>query len=218
MKIDVEKLISHAAFFRGISDEGRKLLVTICVPKRIPKKEILFHEGEKGHSIFLLAMGSIRLSKATADGEEVVIKVVGLHEVFAEVILFEEELYPVTATALTDSVVLQIPKREVHQLLNKESFRNDFIRFLMKKQRYLARQIHLFHSADVKARLLHFLRDQYGDREEIPMTISKKDVAEAIGTTPETLSRLLQRLKKSRQLTWSGHTIRLAPGFWSKVS
>lgn len=209
MKIDVEKLIAHATFFRGISDESRRSLAAICVPRKVRKRDILFHESDRGHAMFLCAMGSIRLSKTTDEGQEVVIRVIGQHEVFAEVILFEEERYPVTATALADSIVLQIPKTEIHRLLAQEAFRNDFIRMLMKKQRYLANQIHLLTSADVEERFFHFLREQYGEQTEIQVAISKKDVAAAIGTTPETLSRLIQRLKKQRRLTWTGRTIRV---------
>ena len=55
--------------------------------------------------------------------------------------------------------------------------------------------------------MLWFLREQYGDRKTVHLAVSKKDIAAAIGTTPETLSRLILKLKKRRILVWKGRTI-----------
>jgi CRP-like cAMP-binding protein len=43
----------------------------------------------------------------------------------------------------------------------------------------------------------------------IQTKLSKKDFAAAIGTTPETLSRLILRLKKEGRIEWEGKTIRV---------
>ncbi|MDD2710629.1 MAG: Crp/Fnr family transcriptional regulator [Verrucomicrobiae bacterium] len=217
MTYNANTLIAQTGFFKGISEEGRTRLASICAAKRIAKKAILFREGDPGHSMFLLAMGSIRLSKMTDDGKEVVIRVVKLHEVFAEVVLFERDTFPVTATALSDAIVLQIPRQEIRNLLRNENFRDDFIRMLMQKQRYLAGQIQMLATCDVEQRFFHFLRDQYGERDEIRMPLPKQELAAAIGATPETLSRLIARLKRQKLLAWTGRTLRLHPSAW-KIS
>jgi hypothetical protein len=56
----------------------------------------------------------------------------------------------------------------------------------------------------IEKHLLLFLRDQYGRRELIPVGISKKDVAAAIGVTPETLSRTMQRMGSKGKFEWRG--------------
>jgi CRP-like cAMP-binding protein len=45
---------------------------------------------------------------------------------------------------------------------------------------------------------------------------SKKDIAAQIGTTPESLSRLINKLTRRQVLSWEGNTIRLCPGFWDR--
>ena len=59
-----------------------------------------------------------------------------------------------------------------------------------------------------------FLRDHYGEKETITPDLSKKDIASAIGATPETFSRLLQKLEKSAGFSWRGKTIQVNASFW----
>ena len=201
------QFLAESHFFKELSRESLKSLSTICSSQELKKREFLFREGEPGRALYLLRRGAVQLHKSTPDGSEVVIKIVQPSEVFAEVVLFERENYPVTAVALAPSEVIAFPRSDVHLLLNTTSFRNDFIAMLMRKQRYLAERLVQQQAHDVEGRLLWFLRDQYGDRKTVHLAISKKDIAAAIGTTPETLSRLILKLNKRRILTWKGRTI-----------
>lgn len=207
-----ETIMMTTPFFKELKTSSRAGLAAICCLRELPKKEILFHEGEAGRAFYLLIRGRVQLSKTSAEGRETVIRVIKPGEVFAEVILFERDTYPVTATALQDSEVMLLPRDGIRGLLAEESFRRDFIVMLLHKQRYLTEQIQRLTAMDLEARLFLFLREQYGDREEIQMTLSKKDVAAAIGATPEALSRLILRLKKNKRLSWVGRTVRLARG------
>jgi CRP-like cAMP-binding protein len=207
---------AHPLFIQGRSDifqslkpRNQKRLEDICFPKSIHKKEILFHEGDEGQALYFCAMGSIQLHKTAPSGQEVVIKVIRPGELFAEAVLFEKQRYPVSAIALENGMVYRIPKTEFQRLLDDREFRDDFIANLMLKLRYLADQVHVLTAVDVEGRLVRFLKDRFGTRGNILTALTKKDVAAAIGTTPETLSRLLQKLHESGRLSWKGRRIRI---------
>jgi CRP-like cAMP-binding protein len=212
--INTYLMIEQARYFEGISRASKEALAALCLPWEWPKKAVLFHEGDPGEAMFLLARGRIGLHKLTPDGHEVVIKVIKPGEVFAEVILFEEKSYPVTAVALTDVLVFKLSRRDLLGLLRQEDFRNDFIAVLLRKQRYLTEKIRQLTSQDVEGRLRAFLREQYGERKQIATDINKKQLAAAIGATPETLSRLLQQLKRRKCLTWKKGVLTTVPSFW----
>jgi CRP/FNR family transcriptional regulator len=201
------EIIRKTDYFKSLSESNIELLVDICVPKSLSKKEILFLEGDKGHALYLCARGTIQLHKTSPDGQEIVIKVVKQSELFAEVILFEKVKYPVSAIALEETLVYLLPRAQFHCLLENEQFRNDFIAILMAKMRYLADQIQYLTVYDVEERLMRFLNQHYGEEKDIRITLSKKDVAAAIGTTPETLSRLILRLKEEGKMRWEGKRI-----------
>lgn len=213
--MDIELLIKNASFFKGLNDEHHGELARICTLKKIKKREYLFHEGETGKSMFLLIDGNVQLHKNTEDGREVVIRVVKPGEIFAEVVLFEADCFPVSARAVTPVDVLVFPKDGIHRLLAEEHFRSDFIAQLMMKQRYLTERIQELTTKDVEYRFFTFLRDQYGEKELIHTPLSKKDIAAGIGTTPESLSRLILRLTEDEIIDWKGKEIRILTNPWN---
>jgi len=214
--MNIEKVLKQSDYFKGLSEENLRALSHICIPKKIPKRCFLFHEGQKGHAMYLLVYGTVQVFKSSPEGREVVIKVINSGELFAEVVMFEETHYPASAVALTDSLVILLPKHQVHCLLVNEEFRNDFINMLMKKQRHLVGRILYMTAHDVEERFFLFLREQYGRKSEYTIILSKKDIAAAIGTNPETLSRLILRLKNEKGITWENKCLKLGENFWDQ--
>ena len=92
------------------------------------------------------------------DGRDVFL--VGHHqpgEIFGEVVLFEQDTYPVSATAVAESGLLLISKVQIRCLFRREEFQKDFIAMLMRKQRYLANRIMFLTAHDVEERFFLFL-------------------------------------------------------------
>jgi CRP/FNR family transcriptional regulator len=214
---DPYQLIRNAKFFSGLSEAACKRLAELSHRRTVAKRDLLFMEGSDGNAVYLLTSGSIQLVKTNMDGKETVIKTVKLGELFAEVILFEKSKFPVTAIACTEAEAIELPRAGFLKLLNEEEFRNDFMAMLMHKQRYLAERIQQLTSMDVEARFVEFLREHYGEKEKITPDLSKKDIASAIGATPETFSRLLQKLEKRAGFSWEGKTITVKPDFWEQL-
>ena len=214
--MELLKLLASTDLFGGLSESSKKLLADIALPKELEKGAYLFHEGHKGYALYLLGRGSIQLTKAGPDARTVVVKTVQPGELFGEVILFEQDRYPVTAAAAKKSIVYLLPKHQFHCLLDHQRFRLEFLGLLMAKQRYLTERIRDLQSLDVEKRFFHYLREHFGDREHIVPGIAKKELAAAIGAAPETFSRLLLRLKKKGAATWEGDRITLAHGFWDR--
>lgn len=213
--MDTLKALRETGFFRGLSDDALRRLAACCAPTSVPKREYLFHEGRKGSGLFVLQEGRLQLVKTAADGREVVVRTVDEGETFAEVMLFEADVYPVSAVALSRSVVLRVGGSDLLRLLDDRAFRTEFLRLLFRRMRYLAERILYLTTCDVEARFFGFLRERYGEREHYALTMSKKDIASAIATTPESLSRLIDRLRRERRAQWAGKTVRLKAGFWA---
>lgn len=214
--MNVELLLKKSEFFSEISDSALHSLSSIGYLKKFQQGDILFREDEKGTAFFLLTEGRIKIYKNSPDGREIILKLISPGEIFAEVVLFENDKYPVNASAASDSELFVIERKGFYSLLDSEAFRNDFIAKLMKKQRYLAERILYISAYDVEERFFRFLASHYGVRSEYDIDISKKEIAEAIGTIPETFSRLLMRLKENGKIDWQGSRLSVDEKCWSE--
>ncbi|MBN1496196.1 MAG: Crp/Fnr family transcriptional regulator [Spirochaetes bacterium] len=210
----IERVLKKSELFSGLSDTAEKKLEAAGRIVKAPQGMMIFLEGEKGSLFYLLMEGSVRLFKSAPDGREITLKLMSPGEIFGEVILFEQDRYPASATAVSDSSLFAIDRASFNTLLDGQDFRTEFISIIMKKQRYLVERILYLTALDVEERFFRFLLEHYGRKEAYEIPISKKDLASAIGTIPETLSRLIQRLSKRNIIRWEGSRLELADGFW----
>jgi CRP-like cAMP-binding protein len=211
--MDIVELFDKSDLFAGMSDELKNLRAGGSV-KNMSHRELLFTEGEPGNHFYLLIEGGIRLFKTSSAGQEVDIRLVRPGEIFAEVIIFEKDVYPVSAMAVMTSSVFAVNRNAFNDLLRDEGFRKKFIINLMQKQRYLAERIMHMMSYDVEERFFRFLLDRYGHSEDIQIDLPKKDIAAAIGTIPETFSRMIARLKNHGAIQWEGNCLKVNPEWW----
>jgi CRP-like cAMP-binding protein len=216
MAMDIGKVVRSSPFFAGLSDDACRALAAVCQRRRIRRRAMLFMQDEPGEAMYVLLIGAVQLLKTNAAGDAVVIRTVRPGENFAEAILFEQDRYPVTAVALSESQVLWLPRAEVLRLLDDPGFRGAFVRMLLARLRYLADRLAHQAVGGVEDRLFGFLAEHYGRRPLIRVDITKKSIAAAIGIAPETLSRAIGRLRRRRLLRWDGQSLRVADAAWTK--
>ncbi len=202
MKPTTQDLLKNTQFFAGLSNQSIHRLEQSCRSIAIQSGEFLFFQDEPGESLYLLVTGAMRLHKSSADGRDVVIKTVQPGEIFAEVILFESPTYPVTAAATANSTLLALRRTSFLALLDEPAFRNEFISTLFRKMRYMTAQLQERATQDPSQRLVSWIRQHYGNARTITLPVSKKEVAQAINVTPETLSRALLKLKNQGRMVW----------------
>lgn len=212
--MDIDDSLQKSELFSGLSSMHREEIKETGTEMTLNKGKTLFWEGEPGQSFFILLEGSIKLFRASEDGREVIVRILTGGEIFGEVVLYVNEGYPVSSIALETSSLYSISTSAFHKLMEKESFRNEFISVIMRKQRYLSNRIHYLSAYDVEERFFKFLLENYGKQQIYSINLSKKDLASAIGTIPETFSRLIRRLKKRGIIRWEKKELELDEQFW----
>jgi CRP-like cAMP-binding protein len=211
--MELRVLFRQTELFRGMSEDALARLAAKGKQRRFEQGETLFVEGTKGSEFFLLMEGDVRLYKTSPEGQEIVLRIIRPGEIFAEVVIFEDTTYPASAAALSAGNVFAIGRGSFAELLEDNRFRDEFITMLMKKQRYLTERILYLTTYAVEERFFRFLLEHYGTSGVYRVDMAKKDIASAIGTIPETLSRLINRLKGLGVLLWEGNTLRVDKDF-----
>ncbi|MEF3255443.1 MAG: Crp/Fnr family transcriptional regulator [Deferribacterales bacterium] len=183
-------------------------LATAVVNKR--RNEIFFMEGEPGSKVYFLVSGLVKLYKTNDDGKEAIIHFVKNGELFAEILFFLHNRYPVTAVALEDSVALSIDSRKVELMIKDHpEFAMKLIGSLAKRIKYFVNLIENLTLSDLTTRFLNYLNSLVEQKKskEIILPVKKGDLAILLGATPEAFSRMLKKLKDDDVIEIEGKRI-----------
>ena len=208
MKIS-EETLSKSLFFGGLPPD-----IISGIEKRgrteiFNKDEIIFFEGDQGDKFFFLIEGLVKIYKSADNDREIVLKHIRPGEMFGEVILFESENYPVSATALRESTLFSVNRGHFLELFSDEFFLKYFTGNIFRKLRYLADRVAFLNAYDVEERFFLFIEEHYGIKPVVKVDITKAEFADGIGTIPETISRLMARLRIKDLVVWNKNELKL---------
>ncbi len=180
-------------------DELKSIAEIISV-RKIGKGEIIFFQGDPASGFFTLLSGSIRIYKASPDGKEYTLHIIRPGQMFAEAAIFGSEVFPANCIALENSVVAFFPKDRFIKLISESPrISLKMISALSGFIRDFNQQIEDLSLKEVSARLAAYLlrKSEKSGNKKIVLDRSKSGLANSLGTTSETLSR---NLKKMREL------------------
>ena len=196
--------------FTGLSAEDLAAIASFTVVLALVKDEYLFHEGEPARGFYLVQSGAVNVHRVSGAGKEQVIHVFRAGESFAEAALASATGYPAHARAVEPGTVLLIPKAPVLELIGR---RPDLaLRMLGSMSAHLRVLVGMLDDLmlkDVESRLLNWLvkhgRTATGGVIKLPGT--KRVLAAELGTSSETLSRTLARLRDRKLIAVGARTI-----------
>jgi len=194
--------------FRDLCNDDLVKIADISVYQKKAKGEVLFSEGVESDGFFLVISGKIKVFKISLSGKEQIIHIIYPLETFAEASMFSGKSFPASAEALENAELLFIPKALFTSLIEERphlaiGIIASFSR-LMRQFNILIEELAL---KDVPARLARYILD-IPQRQvlangsiTVELAFSKTHLASHLGTTIETLSRSLKKLKERELLT-----------------
>jgi CRP/FNR family transcriptional regulator len=204
--MELKFLLRSCKLFADLDPRELAGIELIAWRKDFCKGDILFHEGEPTHGFWLVASGAVKVYRTGPDGRDRVLHVLEAGETFAEAALFMD-VYPATAEALTTTVAVGVEKNGFKQLLAHDQRLNlKIIITLVRWLREMRDQLTDLTLKEVPARFASYALSL---PEPKTVHISKTTVAQMLGTTKETFSRLLNRLAKAKILTYRGNQIKI---------
>jgi CRP-like cAMP-binding protein len=164
------------------------------------KKSEVFRKGDIPNYLFFVLSGKVKEFKTNDDGKELIIGIYGTGEFFGYEALLENSEYRESATAIENSELALIPKKDFFSLLySNRDVANKFIEVLSNKiSEKEERLLNLAYNSvrQRTAEALITLYDKYGQQPEI--SISRDDLAHMVGTATESVIRVLSDFKDEK--------------------
>ncbi len=184
--------LQNILLFSELDDATISEIESFTTEHKIAKDGLIFYEGDNSKYLYLLTKGIIKLFKTASNHKEIVLKYFQGHELIGEVANFEHIPYPATAKAHSDVEYLKID----FEKLKKVMLKNPQLLFqmqtsLIKKIKNLENIISTNLVLDSKERVAKYL---YSHADDF-FTTKNIIIAEMLGVSPETLSRILKFFK-----------------------
>ena len=204
-------------FAQELTDEERSEINRV-VRRRQPvdRNEHLFHGGQSIKSVSVVRSGSVKAYQLSADGDEIVSgfylpgEIIGLDGMSGQ-------KHPGFAVALENSRTCDIPFRDFVAMLEKSPKLNQVMLRLLSEEMAETRELLLVVGRlDARTRVALFLLSmsrrlarRQQDPDRFRLTMDRRDIANYLGLTIETVSRTMSAMQREGVIEVRGKLVSL---------
>jgi predicted acylesterase/phospholipase RssA/CRP-like cAMP-binding protein len=114
---ELERLVAESAMLGGLDREARAFMCAHLAPRVVPGGTVLMEQGDRGDSLYLIAVGRMRVTVTRDDGSNVVVAELGRGELVGELAMLTDDRRSATVTALRDSHVYELTAQSFADLV-----------------------------------------------------------------------------------------------------
>ncbi|CAM3705126.1 Crp/Fnr family transcriptional regulator [Marinicrinis lubricantis] len=200
MAVEQPSFVRNTSYF---SKSNLEKLTDIMYEHKIHAGAYLYQEGEPAKKLYYVKQGTVKLTKSTPDGKEFILHLFQKGDLLGQIDGHSDAYHQFNAIAMEGCVVGIIQMRDLEVLLWQfGELSVEFMKWMGTIQRMTEtkfRDLILFGKPGALCSTLIRLYHTYGMSADNNMLISKKltnsDLAEMIGSTRESVNRMLNDLK-----------------------
>jgi CRP/FNR family cyclic AMP-dependent transcriptional regulator len=205
------------ALFAELDDRELASIAAVAKTRRYAKDDVIFHADESGDVFCLIKEGQVKVTMISPEGKEIILSLLGAGEFFGEMALIEDEPRSATVVATEPLELVTIWRSDFLQILAENfSITKKVLMEMSHRLRNASNRIESLATMDVYGRLARFFldlaREQGKSLDNGYVAVTRpthQAIANMIGTSRETVSRLIHDLMRQNLLLSEGKTIYL---------
>ncbi len=202
--------LESCILFSQLPPKAVEQLERAAAVRRVNDRQVIFDCGRRADGFYSVLSGQVEVFRSSENGREQILHIIDEGEIFGEVPLFEGGCYPASARARGDAQVLFISGEKFMDIaFSNPEILLEMLAVLSRRLRKFVDLIDDLSLKDVSARLEQYLTNIAANDGVAVLDCSKAELANRLGTIPETISRALNRLKSAEKIAISGSTIKL---------
>lgn len=199
------ELLKKVPLFSTLTEKELGMVYASGYTKIIKKERFIVKHGEKGDAMYLIFSGSVRLTLFNADGRTIVLSVLNAGDFFGELSLLDDKARSCTVIAATECELFILTRDLFYKLIREHpEMTFKILTALTKRLRRADDKIGSLALLDVYGRIVQVLYELASDigvvtEEGIEMDKlpTQEELASIVGTTRESVSRIMPSIKKA---------------------
>lgn len=200
---------------RFLSEPNYKKWSGIMTVKPVSAGTRLFWEGEVAGKLYYIVSGRVKTKKTTEDGKDLILSVLGIGDLIGEFGAYGDTAHSYCAEVFEDAEIGIVQERDLEALLRRDGeFAVEFMKWIGLMNRIVQskfRDLLLYGKPGALASTLIRMSNTYGSPDKdgirIDMRMTNSDMAELIGTTRESVNRMLSAMKDEGTISVSDNRI-----------
>ncbi|HEX2834060.1 MAG TPA: Crp/Fnr family transcriptional regulator [Thermoanaerobaculia bacterium] len=207
---------AHRHGFCGMPAQSVQTMDRIKFTAMYPKGALLFVEGERPRGVFVLCSGKVKLTTSSSEGRTLIVRLSEPGEVLGASAVLLQRSYEISAETIEPCQVNFIRTEEFMAWIQNDRDAMMSVARQLSGDYYAAqREIRSFGLAQTTseklARLVLDWCDESGERTDkgirLKVMLTHEEIAQMIGTTRETVTRLLTSLRTKKVIEVKGSTV-----------
>jgi CRP/FNR family transcriptional regulator, cyclic AMP receptor protein len=207
--------LKKSRLFERVGDDAVANCEHLFTQTPYPKRATIFEQGDVGRLVYVVKFGRVRIARATEDGKEITMAILGPGDLFGEEVVFSDVVRTTFATCLDDSLLCTARAEDLYGLMSRHaSIAMNVANYLREQRDDALSVVEDLSSLKVPERLMKLLErlaSEHGLPCEggtvIDVALTHADLASLIGSTRETVTAMIAQLNREGRLRAAGRRI-----------
>jgi CRP-like cAMP-binding protein len=187
-------------FFAGLDPDALTRLAATMRTRRFRRGEVIFHVGDPGDALFVILAGEVKISLPSETGDEAILATLRPGEFFGELALLDGAPRSASASALSATGTVMMPRDRFRELIASEApVRDALLAALATELRRLTTHVEELHFLDITgrlaARLVRLAQDGGSTASDgsirLRTNLTQTELAAMVGCTRQSVNKLL---------------------------
>lgn len=179
--------------------------------------QVIFYEGNQPYGLYCVSSGKVKIFKMDADGHQQIVRLAAPGDIMGYRCLLAGQPYTSSAETLEEANICFIDKKTFFHVLDTHPITASHVMTLLatdlgRAERQIANMVHK-NIRERLAELFLVFKNKYGEKTKqgvkLNISLTREEIAELIGTTQESVIRLISEFKQDNLITVTGREITL---------
>lgn len=211
LQLELIGVLRRGILFSGLDEPTLHELVRRGRLRLFAADQTVFMQGDRAQGLHVVVHGRVKVFKTSPRGRAQTLMMMGPGEPVGEVAALSGEEYPATAETLETTETFYVPRQAFMDLIRSQpEVALRLLAALSARLRTFASLIEDLALKGVGERLAAYLLSLAARTDgegALELDVSKGELAAAVGTVPETLSRAFQQLRRAGAVETKGRRV-----------